>query len=58
MILIFLFVLIIFFLSSCKENFYSQQEDENNYQYCLGQYSTLNCITDERCLQYGFNEKC
>lgn len=58
MIVIYLLMFIIFFTLNCKENFNSEQEDENYYKFCLGNYSLMNCVTDKKCLKYGFKKLC
>ena len=58
MIILYILIFILFLTYNCKEYFTSQQENDNYYQYCLGNYSLKKCVPDKKCLKYGFNKIC
>lgn len=58
MIILYLLIFIIFMSFNCKEYFTSQEEDENYYQFCLRNFSIMNCVPNKKCFKYGFNKLC
>ena len=57
-IIIFLIIIYLIITSCSKKESFNEEEDLNNYNYCLQNFTKRNCVPDKMCKKYGFKNLC